>query len=96
MFRNLFTFIDQLAAHLEVDSLSEFARYLLVAYVTRATDTFNDRQLSGLLAKLKGPRDYSEEAQRMWRFRNKRRLDKHFNRIADMLLDLGVVISRRT
>jgi hypothetical protein len=86
----------QLSVDTETRSIRDFLKYLLVAYVRRATGTFHDRQVSALLADVTGHEDYNEVAQRMWRSRNYKRMEKHFSKFADFLLAMDIVISRTT
>jgi hypothetical protein len=79
----------------ETRSLQEFAKYLLSGYIKRASGRFHDREVSALLAELIGPPLFDEVAQRMWRLRNYKRLEKHFSKVADFLFAMGVVINRR-
>lgn len=85
---------ESLAADTEARSIAEVLRYFLVGYVNRATGSFRDRNVSGLLGELVGPQDYDETAQRMWRHRNYSRLDSHFSKFTDIALHIGVVIDR--
>jgi len=84
-----------LAADTETRSIKEVTKYLLAGYVKRATGQFRDRNVSALLGELVGPADYDEVAQRMWRARNYRRLEKHFSKLTDLLFAMGVVIARQ-
>jgi hypothetical protein len=84
-----------LAADTETRSIKEVTKYLLTGYVKRATGQFRDRNVSALLGELVGPADYDEVAQRMWRARNYRRLEKHFSKLTDLLFAMGVVIARQ-
>ena len=85
-----------LATDTETRSLQEFAKYLLSGYIKRASGRFHDREVSASLAELVGPPFYDEVAQRMWRLRNYKRLEKHFSKVTDFLFAMGVVINRRT
>jgi len=82
------------AEKVEVHSLEEFTKYLLVGYVNRATGRFCDRTVSGLIGEIIGFPEYEEVALRMWRSRNYRRLDDHLSWIPDLLLDMGNEIAR--
>ncbi len=73
-------------------SLVEVCKYLLASYAERATGNFHDRNVSGLIEELTGS-SYEEPAQRMWRKRNYRRLDKHFSSMTDLLIAASVVIA---
>ena len=74
-------------------SLGEVSKYLLSSYVKRMTGRFRDRNVSGLLGEVTGPVDYNEVAQRMWRNRNYKRLEKHFSWMTDFLVAMSVVIA---
>jgi hypothetical protein len=67
-----------------------FAKYLISAYVYRATGGFHDVEVSSLLGAAMGV-FYDETAHRMWRNRNYRRLDKSLGSVADLLIDFGKV-----
>ena len=84
----------RLSVDVETRSIRDFLKYLLAAYVKRATGTFHDRQVSALLADVTGHDDYNEVAQRMWRSRNYNRMERHFSKFADLLLAMGIVITR--
>jgi hypothetical protein len=77
-------------------SLAEVSKYLLSSYVRRMTGNFHDRSVSGLVAELTGSVEYIEVAQRMWRSRNYRRLDKHYSWMTDILVAASVVITSPT
>jgi hypothetical protein len=83
-------------ADVEVNSLAELTKYLLVGYVERATGTFCDRNVSGLIGEIVGPVDHNEVAQRMWRYRNYQRLKKNFQGLPELLFDLSFVVALRT
>jgi hypothetical protein len=80
---------EEWAKTVEVHSLIEFTKYLLVGYVKRATGRFCDRTVSGLIGKIIDQLDYDESALRMWRRRNYRRLDKHLSLFPDFLFELN-------
>jgi hypothetical protein len=94
--REMLLTLEGLAAKFDVNPFPEIARYLLAGYVLRATDTFHDRNVSGILGAVVGPADYTEVAQRMWRYRNYERLEQHLSVLADMLHCLGLAVSNRT
>ena len=93
LYVKLITLGERLAEKSELHSLDEFGKYLLAAYVKRATGKFCDRNVSGLLAGLVGPTSFDETAQRMWRRRNYTRLEPHISGFADMLNAMGTVVS---
>jgi hypothetical protein len=73
----------------------EVAKYLLVSYIKKATGRYRDRNAATIIGEIFGPVDYNEVAQRMWRNRNYRRLDKNFAWLIDFLFAMGVVIDAR-
>src|SRR5262249_33354114 len=87
---------DLVAAEAKVNSIPEMAKYLLVAYVKRATGRFHDRNASALLGEILGSVNYDEVAHRMWRNRNYERLEQALSMCSDLLLDLSLAVSRRT
>jgi hypothetical protein len=93
---DMVTFFGRLLAKLEVNSLPEFARYLLVDYVMLATGRPHDGNVCGILGEIVGPADYNDVALRMWRARNYKRLAQHLSMFPQLLLDLSLVVSRRT
>jgi hypothetical protein len=96
LYASMLNVADVWAEKVEVHSLKEFTKYLFVGYVNRATGSFCDRTVSGLIGEVIGPPDYDEVALRMWRSRNYRRLDNHLSWIPDLLLDMGNDIARLT
>jgi hypothetical protein len=58
------------------------------------TGRFHDRNVSGLIAEVTGSTDYIEVAQRMWRGRNYKRIDKHFSWMTRFLVAMSVVIAQ--
>jgi hypothetical protein len=87
---------ERLPYDLEVDSLTELTKYLLAGYVERATGRFCDKHVSVLIGDIVGSADYNEVAQRMWRYRNYKRLKKNFFGLPELLFDLSFVVTRRT
>jgi hypothetical protein len=83
------TLTEKVTEKVETRSLTELTRYLLAAYVKRATGNFCDRNVSGLLGEIAGSPNHNEVAQRMWRNRNFQRLDNHLSWILDPVFDLG-------
>jgi hypothetical protein len=84
---------DLVAEETGTRSIREFAKYLLMDYVSRATGAFHDRETSGLVGAVLGSPSANEVAQRMWRRRNYLRLQKHFSKAVDFLWVLAVAIS---
>ncbi|MBB5328425.1 hypothetical protein [Tunturiibacter gelidoferens] len=73
-----------------VTSPDMFARYLISAYVWRATGDFHDEEVSSLIAA--GRDDvYDAQAHKMWRKRNYQRLNESLGSFADLLVDFGKV-----
>lgn len=91
----LLAFAEELSIEMEVDSVPELAKYLLAGYVQRATGSFHDRNVSGLIGETLGPADYDEVALRMWRYRNYERLRKNFQGFPELLFDLSFVVTHR-
>lgn len=79
----------------ETRSSEEVAKYLLVGYIKKATNRYRDRNAATIIGEILGPVDYNEVAQRMWRSRNYRRLDKNFNGLTGFLFAMGIVIDAR-
>jgi hypothetical protein len=65
-------------------------KYLLSAYVYRATGRFYDKEVSALIGAALDP-NYDETAHRVWRNRNGnyQRIDEKLSGIVDFLRDLG-------
>lgn len=93
-YAGLVNFAERLASDTEARSIGKVAKYVMVGYIKRATGRFHDQNVSHLLAEVVGPASYNDTAQRMWRKRNYRRLDKYFSPLADFLFAMGVVIAR--
>jgi hypothetical protein len=75
-----------------ISSSDMISKYLITAYVHRATGSFHDAEVSGLIgAVLDGV--YDETAHRMWRARNYGRIDADFSFLAELLIGIGVVSS---
>jgi hypothetical protein len=87
---------ERLPYELEVDSLTELTKYVLAGYVQRATGRFCDKHVSALIGDIVGSDDYNEVAQRMWRYRNYKRLKKNFFGLPELLFNLSFVVTRRT
>jgi hypothetical protein len=85
---------ENLLAEMETRSFQEFLKYVLAGYVKRATGRYHDRSVSALLSDVVGPQDFDEVAQRMWRSRNFKRLDKRSSKVIDFLFTLGIAIAR--
>lgn len=86
-------FAKSLSTDTETRSPAELSKYLLSSYVKRMTGRFHDGGVSGLIGELVGSQDYNEVAQRMWRSRNYRRLEKHFSWMTRFLVAMSVVIA---
>jgi hypothetical protein len=86
---------DEVAAEAKVRSISDVTKYILTAYVRRATGHPQDKRVSGLLAEVIGPVTFTEDAHRAWRNRNYKRLEGHFSPLIDYLYTLGEVIARQ-
>jgi hypothetical protein len=84
-----------LAVDTESHSLAEVSKFILSNYVERTTGRPHDRCVSGLIAAVCNPSDYTEVAYRMWRNRNYDRLEKHFSWMTDFLVAMSVVMARR-
>lgn len=89
----LINFAKTLSADTETRSPTELSKYLLSSYVKRMTGRFHDGGVSALIGELVGSQDYNEVAQRMWRSRNYRRIEKHFSWMTHLLVAMSVVIA---
>jgi hypothetical protein len=86
-------FARSLSADTGTRSPAELSKYLLISYVKRMTGRFHDKSTSCLIGGICGSQDYNEVAQRMWRLRNYRRLEKHFCWMTNILVAMSVVIA---
>jgi hypothetical protein len=86
-------FARSLSADTGTRSPAELSKYLLSSYVKRMTGRFHDKSVSCLIGEICGSQDYNEVAQRMWRLRNYRRLEKHFSWMTNILVAMSVVIA---
>jgi hypothetical protein len=75
------------------DSPDIFVRYLISAYVYRATREFHDAEVSALIGAAQGD-DYEATAHKAWRNRNYDRLDANLGFLAEILMDLGRVLGK--
>jgi hypothetical protein len=87
-------FAATLRAEKEVRSPIELSKYLLTSYIRKMTGRFHDRNASVLIQELFGPTNYDEVAQRMWRARNYKRIDKHSSWITRFLVAMSVVVAQ--
>jgi hypothetical protein len=85
---NLFRAISE---ETEAHSWDSVPRYLISAYVKRATGSFSDAPVAALIGKALGTEAYDETAHRMWRFRNYERLQKEYALLIDILAGIGAV-----
>jgi hypothetical protein len=86
---------ELLQSDTEIRTAEELAKYLLTSYVHEMTGDFRDRHVSVLIEDLTSS-EYSEEAHRMWRFRNYKRLETHFSWITRFFVAASVVIAHTT
>jgi hypothetical protein len=86
-------FARSLSADTKTRSPAELSKYLLSSYVKRMTGRFHDKSVSCLIGEVLSSQDYNEVAQRMWRLRNFRRLEKHFCWMTNILVAMSVVIA---
>ncbi len=66
------------------------AKYLLSAYVHRATGRFHDKEVSALIGAALDF-TYDETTHRVWRKRNYKRIDRNLSKLADIFVDFGKV-----
>lgn len=79
----------------EMQGVSSYTvpKYLISAYVKRATGNFHDAHVSALIGSALG-KVYDETTHRVWRSRNYKQLDKHLGWLAEILFGIGVVAVR--
>jgi hypothetical protein len=95
LYASVLRIFQSLSEETGIDSADIFARYLISAYVKKATGTFHDAEVSTLIgAALDSV--YDETAHRMWRSRNYERLDKELSGLAGLLVGIGVVTTQST
>jgi hypothetical protein len=75
----------------QAHSSDSVPKYLISAYVKRATGDFHDAQVSALIGSALGREIYDETAHRMWRSRNYEQLEKEYSSLAEFLMGIGVV-----
>lgn len=86
---------EAISEETQAHSAESLPRYLISAYVKRATGTFHDREVSALIGSaLRTTTYYDEPAHRMWRSRNYEQLEKGFSSLADLLICIGVITSQ--
>jgi hypothetical protein len=76
-----------------IESTDTLSKYLISAYVKRATGSFHDVEVSTLVGAALTI-VYDETAHRMWRSRNYERLDKELSWLAELLFGVGVVTAQ--
>jgi hypothetical protein len=96
MYSDLLVLSEILKTGFETRSPVELARFLLTYYVERATGRPHDRNISSLLTETQNLEAYDEVAQRMWRDRNYKRLSKHYQRLGEIVLVIGAVVTHQT
>jgi hypothetical protein len=85
---------DTISKETQAHSAESFPRYLISAYVKRATGSFHDRDVSTLIGSVVCSPTYDEIAHRMWRSRNYKKLEKEFSFLTELLVGIGVVTSQ--
>ena len=75
----------------QAPSSDSIPRYVISAYVKRATGEFHDPQVSALIGSALDTGTYYEAAHCIWRSRNYEQLEKTSSGFVDFLMDLGVV-----
>jgi hypothetical protein len=86
------TLAERISVHTESNSLAQICKYIIAGYVKRSTGRFHDKNVSALIAVHTDSPGFDEVAQRMWRSRNYKRLDKHFSWIAALLVAMSVAM----
>jgi hypothetical protein len=87
---------ETMSAKTQAHSSESFSKYLISAYVRRATGAFHDSEVSALIGSSLRTRGYDETAHRNWRSRNYRQLDQGLGFLAKLLLGIGVVTTYDT
>ncbi len=83
---------DRISDETGISSSDMLPKYIISAYVQRATGGFHDAEVSTLIgAVLRSV--YDETAHRMWRSRNYERIDADFAFLPKLLIGIGVVTS---
>jgi hypothetical protein len=95
LYASVLDMIQSFENETNVTSSDMLVKYLMSAYVFRATGRFHDEEVSALIGNALGI-IYDETAHRMWRKRNYERIDKTLTGIADMLTEFGVVATSAT
>lgn len=96
MYARLLDFVDLLPHEAKTRSLADFAKFSLTEYAKLATGRFRDRNVSSLIAETIGPSDYNEVAHRMWRLRNFRRMNSHFQKLSDLIYNIHILATDKT
>jgi hypothetical protein len=86
---------DAISEETQAHSAESFPKYLISAYVHRATGSFHDREVSTLIARAICRPTYDAIAHGMWRKRNCKKLEKAFSFPAELLVGVGVVTSQK-
>ena len=86
--------INGLSIETETRSLGDFSKYVLCAYVERATGKANNEVVAALISKIfPSSLGYSLPAHEMWRNRHYRRLKTHFSVVPEFLAAMGQLFS---
>jgi hypothetical protein len=96
MYARMLDFIDRLPRETQTRSLADFGKFSLTEYVKQATGRFRDRNVSALVAEAIGSPDYNEVAHRMWRSRNFKRMNSHFEKLSELLSEIHILATART
>ena len=79
-----------------VRSLEHISMLILASYVEKATGANHHGPIAGIIAEVCSKPDYSEDAQKQWRYRSREVLDKRpsaVSRISDFLSDVTVALN---
>ena len=96
LYSRLLQISRRLADDMGVRSLEHFSTLIFASYVERATGTNHHGPIAGIIAEAYSRPDYTEDAQKQWRYRNKELLDNPssaISRLSDFLLDLTAALN---
>ena len=94
LYSRILRLFDILPEETQAHSPEAFSKYLISAYVKRATGDFHDVEVSALIGSALGTM-YDETAHRMWRSRNYEQIEKTSSSLAEFLVGIGVVTAQK-
>jgi hypothetical protein len=96
LYARVLSMFHAISEETQAHSSDSIPKYLISAYVKRATGDFHDAQVSALIGSALGSGTYDETAHRMWRSRNYEPLEEECSSLVELLMGIGVVTALKT